>query len=148
MPWAGRLADGDGNRMAKVADFRDSRRSGRWHRVATSLSVFFLIGGCERQVHRSPHRPSAAPPASQPATRRAETRPTTMPTSRPVVGVAPARPPEPEEPRTPRRPVDSWTIFRQAFNDEVDASVDAHWTGGNRLDVKTDNVSHLLIDLR
>jgi hypothetical protein len=49
--------------------------------------------------------------------------------------------------KAPARPVDSWVIFREAFNRRKDASCEMERSGGNRLVVKTENISRLTIDL-
>jgi hypothetical protein len=43
--------------------------------------------------------------------------------------------------------VDSWVIFRDVFEPAEDAACTAVWTGGNRLEVHTENVQRLTIDL-
>lgn len=56
-------------------------------------------------------------------------------------------PPPPSVTLHPRRPVDTWAIFREAERDELDAACEARWTGGRRLEIKTDNVRRLTLDL-
>lgn len=55
--------------------------------------------------------------------------------------------PPPQPPRTPARPKDSWAIFRHAFDEGADADIACKWTGGRRLEVRTQNVSRLRLDL-
>lgn len=59
----------------------------------------------------------------------------------------PAKPAKPEPPAVPKRPEPGWTVFRKAFDDAADAACEARFSGGNRLDVKTENISHLTLDL-
>lgn len=47
----------------------------------------------------------------------------------------------------PRRPTPSWVIFREAFEETEDATCEAEWTGGNRLEVHTENIKRLTLDL-
>jgi len=47
----------------------------------------------------------------------------------------------------PKRPTPSWVIFREAFDEAQDATCAADWTGGNRLEVHTDNIKRLTLDL-
>jgi hypothetical protein len=47
----------------------------------------------------------------------------------------------------PKRPAPSWVIFREAFEETKDATCRAEWTGENRLEVHTDNIKRLTLDL-
>ena len=50
--------------------------------------------------------------------------------------------------RMPKRPTPSWVIFREAFEESEDATCRAEWTGENRLEVHTENIKRLTLDLR
>lgn len=92
--------------------------------------------------------PVLPPATSQPVD---ETQTTAPPGPTAEVSDEPAPKPkwEPDvrPPRKPRRPVDSWIIFRQAVDPETDASCTMKWTGGNRLEVHTENIERITIDL-
>jgi hypothetical protein len=49
--------------------------------------------------------------------------------------------------RMPKRPTPSWVIFREAFEESEDATCRADWTGENRLEVHTENIQRLTLDL-
>ncbi|HVP09982.1 MAG TPA: hypothetical protein VMV94_02215 [Phycisphaerae bacterium] len=49
--------------------------------------------------------------------------------------------------RMPKRPTPSWVIFREAFDESKDADCRADWTGESRLEVHTDNIKRLTLDL-
>ncbi len=61
---------------------------------------------------------------------------------RPPPGAAPAA-----VPYRPKRPVNSWIIFREAYKPLEDAACKADWTGGNRLEVDTENINRITLDL-
>ncbi len=65
-----------------------------------------------------------------------------MPQTPPAARVEPPKPPAP-----PKRPKDSWVVFRTAFDDAADAAIEAKWTGANRIEVLTHNVSRVTLDL-
>lgn len=98
--------------------------------------------GCE-QGSRATSAPSTAKsvepsPAPQPASGDGAAVPQTPPAAR----VEPPKPPAP-----PKRPKDSWVVFRTAFDDAADAAIEAKWTGANRIEVLTYNVSRVTLDL-
>ncbi len=85
-------------------------------------------------------RPAApVPPALRP------TAPEQLPSS-PALAAEPPRPPPPQ-PVRPQRPKDTWVIFREAERDELDAICEARWTGGRRLEIKTENIKRITLDL-
>jgi hypothetical protein len=47
----------------------------------------------------------------------------------------------------PKRPAPSWVIFREAFHEKEDVTCAADWTGGSRLEIRTDNIKRLTLDL-
>lgn len=49
--------------------------------------------------------------------------------------------------RAPKRPQESWVVFREAFDEVKDATCTAEWTGGNRLEVHTENIKRLTLYL-
>lgn len=61
---------------------------------------------------------------------------------RPSPGPSPAAVPD-----KPKRPVNSWIIFREAYKPLKDATCKAEWTGGNRLEVDTENINRITLDL-
>ena len=111
--------------------------------------VGLVLSGCDGRPVETPK--PAAGPATQPAA-------TSMPTSAPVASPAggnvdgspllakPAVEPKPK-PAVPKRPEPTWAIFREAFDSAADAVCEAKYSGGNRLDVNTDNISHLTLDM-
>ena len=58
-----------------------------------------------------------------------------------------AAPRSPIHAPSPRRPAESWTVFRAAFDETADADLICRWTGGNRLEVTTENVRRVTVDL-
>ena len=119
----------------------------RWAAVACAI---LICGGCDGRPVQTP-KPVVKP----------TTLPTSMPTSVPATPVttqttgmgspsAPVSPPlvkPPVRPKVPVRPEPTWTVFRQAFDDKADAICESRFSGGNRLDVRTENISHLTLDL-
>lgn len=98
--------------------------------------------GCE-QGSRATSAPSTVKsvepsPPPQPASGDGAAVPQTPPAAR----VEPPKPPAP-----PKRPKDSWVVFRTAFDDAADAAIEAKWTGANRIEVLTHNVSRVTLDL-
>lgn len=87
---------------------------------------------------------------------RAETQPvtTSMPTSSQAGGFGDIPPtiakphvePKPK-PAVPKRPSSTWALFREAFDPAADAVCEARFAGGNRLDVNTENISRLTLDM-
>lgn len=73
-------------------------------------------------------------------------KPTSAPTTAPVV-VAPQPKPNPPKPAEPKRPKIDWLVFRSAFNEKGDAHADARWTGGDRFQIKTENINRMTVDL-
>lgn len=59
----------------------------------------------------------------------------------------PGEPKPQSPPRLLKRPVDSWIIFRSAADPNADVLCNYQWTGDNRLEVVTENVTRLTLDL-
>jgi len=51
------------------------------------------------------------------------------------------------QPRRPRRPKETWVIFREAFDEQKDASCRVKWMGRNRFELRTDNIRRLTLDM-
>ena len=107
-------------------------------------------GGPDSRVAQAPAEP--APPEAPPPTNRRllleelerhdeRDRPASN-ERRPLLDVAPAA-----VPYRPKRPVNSWMIFREAYKPLKDATCKAEWTGGNRLEVDTENINRITLDL-
>ncbi len=112
------------------------------HRVACLAMVSLLAWcGCQDQAGRAASRPAPAPEAPAPSS---DAEPDAS--QRPAA-VKPLPKPEVRPPRKPKRPVDSWAIFREAFDPKQDAACVARWTGGNRVEIRTENIQRLTIDL-
>ncbi len=95
-----------------------------------------------------PNRPlpdEQSPPRAQPPAEPQPLPPAPPATSQPVAQVEVAPIPPVKE---PKRPKDSWVIFRAPFDKASDVACDARWTGENRLEVNTDNVQRVTIDMR
>ena len=121
------------------------------HRVACLAMVsLFAWCGCQDQAGRAVSRPAPAPEAPAPQAPD-ETPPPSSDAkphaSEPPAAVMPPPKPEARRPRKPKRPVDSWAIFREAFDPKQDAACTARWTGGNRVEIRTENIQRLTIDL-
>ena len=87
------------------------------------------LWGCKEQ---------ARPPLTQPA----------APESSAPSAIAPAPPAAvPTKPPEPKRPPHPWVIVRDAEGESHDGDVKAEWTGGNRLEIRTENVRLLTLDL-
>jgi len=80
----------------------------------------------ELERHDEGDRPASDAPASR----------------RPPPDAAPAA-----VPYKPKRPVNSWIVFREAYKPLKDATCKADWTGGNRLEVDTENINRITLDL-
>jgi len=113
-----------------------------------ALIALFAIGCDGRQVRTPKPEPQ---PQSQPVT----SMPTSAPATRDGAGFGdanatikkPAVEPKPK-PAVPKRPDSSWALFREAFDPASDALCEATYSGGNRLDVTTENISHITLDLQ
>lgn len=110
-------------------------------------AITLVLWGCDG---RSVQTPKPVPrPESQPV---ATSMPTSAPTAaggfgdKPPVIAKPANEPEPK-PAVPKRPSSTWALFREAFDPAADAVCEARFAGGNRLDVNTENISHLTLDM-
>lgn len=110
-------------------------------RFATpTLVALVACAGCEPrpQVRRLPVTSSA--------------RAALPPASSNVAATAPATQAEaatkPVEPRKPQRVDLKWARFADAFEKESDAIITGEWTGGNRVELKTQNVRRMVIDFR
>lgn len=111
-----------------------------WVTLLASLAMGPV--GCE-QGSRATSAPSTAKSveSSQPP-QTSSGDGTAAPQSPPATRVEPPRPPAP-----PKRPKDSWVVFRTAFDDAADAAIESKWTGANRIEVLTHNVSRVTLDL-
>jgi len=100
-----------------------------------------------------PPAPAAEPPPPPSASPPPPPAPVSPHSSVPQPEGDPAKTPlvpQPEvvqPPRPPARPLDSWVIFRKAFDPQEDATCHLEWTGGNRLVVATENIQRLTLDL-
>jgi len=76
----------------------------------------------------------------------AEPAPAAAPSELTVQPSQPITKPEPLRRRL-KRPIDSWVIFRTAADPSTDVVCNYQWTGGDRLQVVTQNVTRLTLDL-
>ncbi len=102
------------------------QRAAAWLAIA---QLAWPIVGCKEQS-----RPAVTQPAGP------ETSP--PPVMRPPPEAASTPPPKPSKPVTPE-----WALIRQAQTANAPTRVAAEWTGGRRLEIKTENVSLLTLDL-
>jgi len=112
-----------------------------------------VVAGCQERPRQAVTQPAARPTAQHAAP--SPLKDNTAATSQKTLDEPAAPPPKTEPPKTeppksskPKRPVDSWVIFRAAFEPAEDAACSAKWTGGNRLEVHTENVKRITIDMR
>ena len=109
-----------------------------------------------------PEAPAPAPPApAVPKPPLPEAKPPSVPpVSQPAEAAQMPKAKQPDEEarrlaeiarllaeRMPKRPTPSWVIFREAFEEDKDAACEADWTGENRLEVHTQNIKRLTLDL-
>lgn len=106
--------------------------------------------GCDGRPVETPK--PVARPATQPV---ATSAPTSAPVAPQTTGFGDASPtaakPAVEskpKPAVPKRPDSTWALFREAFDPASDAVCNAKFSGGNRLDVHTENISHLTLDMQ
>lgn len=59
----------------------------------------------------------------------------------------PTSPPTPPKPPVPKRPEPSWAIFREAYDEKADVELHTKWSGENRLEIETQNIHRLTLDL-
>ena len=119
------------------------------HRVEGILAWGILLAplamgpvGCE-QGSRATSAPSTAKTTEPtPPPQHASDDGIAAPQTPPAARVEPPKPPAP-----PKRPKDSWVVFRTAFDDAADAAIESKWTGANRIEVLTHNVSRVTLDL-
>lgn len=119
------------------------------HRVEGILASAILLAslamgpvGCE-QGSRATSAPSTAKSAEPtPPPQAGSGDGNAVPQTPPAARVEPPKPPAP-----PKRPKDSWVVFRTAFDDAADAAIESKWTGANRIEVLTHNVSRVTLDL-
>jgi hypothetical protein len=109
------------------------------------LSIF--ISGCQEQTREPQTRPAEAADDSAQPIAAESSEPTTQPARPIVIDTGPEPVPRVPPKGMPKRPKASWVIFRSAFTEENDATCTAEWTGGNRLEVHTDNIQRLTLDL-
>lgn len=131
-------------------------------RIAPLAALFALthVIGCNPLQETKPEPPAAASRPAESTTAPAASQPTTIPTTAsqptnlvdaagdPSPSVAPPKPaPEKPKPAEPRRPdAGGWAVFKEAFNEDADATCVAKVSGGNTLTVNTDNISRLTLD--
>jgi len=111
----------------------------RTARLFTWLTIVWVglaggIEGCQKGAQPSASRPTQA----------AEDQADVTSADQPMQDTAAELPKTPAE---PKRPEPSWIIFREAFEASADATCVARWTGGNRLEVDTENIRGLTVDL-
>jgi hypothetical protein len=94
----------------------------------------------EEKIALAPDSPQEAPPELLPEEKNKQVHSQTIPPPIPVE--------QAQLPRAPKRPVDSWVIFRTAEDSQKDVICNYQWTGQDRLEVLTRNVTRLTLDLR
>lgn len=129
----------------------------RFARIAPLFALAHFLG-CNPLQESKPEPPAAASRPAEPTTAPVASQPTSAPAAgQPFMAdaagdhsppVAPTKPaPEKPKPAEPRRPdPGGWAIYREAFNEEADATCVAKFSGGNTLTVNTDNISRLTLD--
>lgn len=95
-----------------------------------------LLAGCQKEPSTSPsatgsdHATAPAPSAGSDASNASSTTPPTHP-----------------KPPVPKRPEPSWAIFREAYDEKADVELHTKWSGENRLEIETQNIHRLTLDL-
>ncbi len=116
------------------------------------LALIFWVG-CQDRTHRAVTQPATGPTASGSAEapesdeRPSADEPAVVSRDAQDENAGGERRPERPVRRKPKRPVASWVIFREAFEPSDDAACTVAWTSGNRLEVHTENIQRLTIDL-
>lgn len=109
------------------------KRMDRHHKgrlsIATVLIGQALLTGCRQTSETTVTQPAASQPAVLvPSTQTSQ--------------AAEARPPAP-----PKPPAPAWVTFRKARDETAPKRLNCEWTGGNRLEIISENVSLLTLDL-
>jgi len=138
-----------------------------WMITRMMLAAGLTLAGCGSPAPQLSGRTSAA---QEPVARTPTSGPTKIPVASPDRTALPLLPTPPSavvserepsspasageqpaaaspQPIRPRRPADTWVIFREAERDELDATCEARWTGGRRLEIKTSNIKRITLDL-
>jgi len=106
--------------------------------AGTALILAAFAGACHPLQPGNPP-PLSSAPATAPASQAAD--------SDRKQEVPPLIPANDDRPKGPARPPLTWTKFVSPFDEKSDADIRSAWTGGPRLEVKTQNVRRMIIDL-
>lgn len=127
-----------------MAPARHRTHEDAFHPSCLWALLLILLPGCREHTQPTVTQPSESSSTS-PSPDAVSEGPAAAPISPSPATPQASKPPSP--PRQPKRPVDSWIIFRSASDPNADALCNYQWTGGNRLEVVTDNVTRLTLDL-
>jgi hypothetical protein len=99
-------------------------------RIAFLIVIAVLMPelACKEQSQTTVTQPAAVEPTSRPA----------------VAATKPPPTPKPVKPELPNHP---WVIVRTPQVEDAQASITADWTGGKRLEIHTDNIKFITLDL-
>lgn len=105
------------------------------------LALYLPLGamfhtGCQKEPSTSPSA-AGSEHATTPTPAKGSDASNVMPTS----------PPTPPKPPVPKRPEPSWAIFREAYDEKADVELHTKWSGENRLEIETQNIHRLTLDL-
>lgn len=111
------------------------------------LAALCLAGpGCKDQSGRAVTQPADRSPGTPPPGGAAPPAPASTPARVTQTGTA-AEPEKPAARTGPARPAPGWTIFREAFEDKADSTCLTRWTGEHRLEIRTENIRVLTLDV-
>ncbi len=118
------------------------------HRSLLTLLIALAASllGCHKPGGPPEHpAPEATTAPESSATQPAESKPQ----PKPAVVEPPQPPPGPSDaPREPKRPKPTpWLILRDVFDEKADASWSHRWVGGNKFEIKTQNIERITIDM-
>ena len=108
------------------------------HRLAAACCSLVLLAGCPEKTQTTVTQP--APVEAAPPSASASKSTAAPPTPKPA-------PPESPSPKSPQPPPAPWLTFRRAQAEKAPTRVEGKWTGGRRLEVNTENVGLLTLDL-
>jgi len=106
------------------------------------LFLHAALCGCKENSAPSVTQPAEGPGAPATTDRPADAR---EPSTTTKTVLTPRKPTD--TPEKPRRPVPSWAVFREPFDEKRDADCLARWTGDRRLEIQTENIRLLTLDL-